>query len=409
MKFPPFLRLVALLAVLTVSLFPEMRISAAESSEECAEPFPQARAEGRGILRPSWQSQEEMNEAVKRYYFFWKGKYLKPSVKVPGDFKVAFDRSGTTVSEAMGYGMLITVTMAGADPEAKAVFDGLNRFRKRYPSSINPVFMSWKIPPSEKVVRNDSATDGDLDMALALLMAHKQWGDEVYLLEARGLIHALAHALVRPDYSLRLGDWDTEPTSPTLTRPSDFMPTHFCAFQKETGDAVWEKVTSRCYDILEELQTKSAPSTGLVPDFAEAKNGVWKQAKPGALEGNHDGDYSYNARRVPWRIGWAASALGDRRACQILKRLMRWAVQHVGKPEDFKAGYHLDGRALRGADFDSACFIAPTGVAAGRGKEEVKMKLQRMQRNGQASNEEGLREGEILVLARTLKRKAEGC
>lgn len=31
----------------------------------------------------------------------------------------------------MGCGMLITVQMAGADPQAREIFDGLNRLRKR--------------------------------------------------------------------------------------------------------------------------------------------------------------------------------------------------------------------------------------------------------------------------------------
>jgi hypothetical protein len=43
---------------------------------------------------------------------------------------------------------------------------------------------------------------------------------------------------------------------------------------------------------------------------------------------------------------------------------MGWASTQIGKPEDFKAGYRLNGRSLPGADFDSACFITPTGVAA---------------------------------------------
>lgn len=301
---------------------------------------------------------------LMQYYQGWKKRYLKPSVKVSGDYKIAFNRSGTTVSEAMGYGMLITVMMADVDPQAHATFDGLNRFRKRYPSKINPVFMCWKIPANEKVVSDDSATDGDMDMAFALLLAHRKWGDESYLREARRLIRALSTALVRPDNTLRLGDWDTKAASLEMIRTSDIMPTHFRAFQEATGDKRWLKVRRCSYALLGELQKSSAPATGLVPDFAIFKNGAWQPAKPRALEGPYDGEYSYNACRVPWRIGWAALELGDLRALHFLKPFMAWAVNSVGNPEDFKAGYRLDGRMLRGADFDSPCFITPTGVAA---------------------------------------------
>ena len=299
-------------------------------------------------------------------YASWKKRYLKPSVKVAGDYKIAFVRSGETVSEAMGYGMLITVMMAdgAVDGESKRVFDGLDRFRKRYPSKINPAFMCWKIPASEKAVKDDSATDGDMDMALALLMAHRKWGDESYLNEAKTIIQAMATTMIRDDGTLRLGDWDTDSSTTEMIRTSDIMPTHFRVFKELTQDDRWLHLEDRSYSILEELQKNHAKETGLVPDFAVFKDGGWHPAKPGALEGSNDGDYSYNACRVPWRIGWAAIALNDDRARSVLKPLMTWAETKIGDPLDFKAGYRLEGKMLRGANFDSPCFITPTGVAA---------------------------------------------
>jgi len=89
-------------------------------------------------------------KATYAYYSYWKQKYLKPSIRFSGDFKVDYNGKGGTVSEAMGYGMLITALMADEDPEAKQQFDALNRFRKRFPSSINHAFMCWKIPPDER-------------------------------------------------------------------------------------------------------------------------------------------------------------------------------------------------------------------------------------------------------------------
>jgi endo-1,4-beta-D-glucanase Y len=299
--------------------------------------------------------------AVESYYSFWKGKYLIPSVRFPGAWKVDYNGKGATVSEAMGYGMLITVFMADRDPQAQKYFDGLDAFRKHFPSSINPAFMCWKIPANEKPHRDDSATDGDLDMAYALLLAHWRWGEGRYLSEAKTLIGNIATSLVRPDGSLRLGDWNEKPGQ---TRPSDFMPTHFRAFGAASGDPVWEKVEDRCYAILGELQKGSSRKTGLVPDFAVQQEGRWVPAQPGFLEGRNDGDYYYNACRVPWRIGWAALILNDERARKVLKPLMGWMGAAIPSPEALRAGYHLDGSPVRNSDFDTACFFAPTGVAA---------------------------------------------
>lgn len=350
----PFFKALGLVIALGVA-------SAAGVMAGVAKTFPHSAKENQTGIRPSKWSQSEINAAVSNSYFYWKAKYLLPSAKVTGDCKVDFDGKGTTVSEAMGYGMLLTAYMAGADTNARACFDGLNRFRKRYPSSINPALMCWKIPAKENSVRDDCATDGDLDMAFALLLAHEQWGDKAYFVEATNLIHNIRQSLVRADFSLRLGDWNS---AAGQTRPSDFMPTHFSAFHAATGDSVWTNVATKCYVILEELQNHFAPTTGLVPDFAVATNGRWRPAKANFLEGEHDGEFSYNACRVPWRIGWAAVADHDDRAQRILERFMAWTKQQAASPEKFKAGYRLDGTRSRSGNFDTACFISPTGVAA---------------------------------------------
>jgi endoglucanase len=305
---------------------------------------------------------------VHSYYRYWTGKYLMPSSRFPGDYKINYDAKGATVSEAIGYGMLITVLMGDEDPAAKKYFDGLDRFRKRFPSAINPSFMCWRIPASEHPKKDDCATDGELDIAYALLLAHKRWGGDNYLDEAKSLIGSIRSALVRPDFSLRLGDWND---APGQTRPSDFMPVNFRAFHECTGDVLWTKVEERCYEILRQLQLGAAKQTGLVPDFSIQKGGHWIPAKAGFLEGAHDGAFSYNACRVPWRIGWAAMITEDTRAKDILARFMDWIIPTVKDPRQFRAGYALNGQPLHNSDFDSSCFISPTGVAARVvGKEE---------------------------------------
>ncbi len=324
-------------------------------------PFPQsANTHGHG-LKPDNLSPAQLDAAITNFWFAWKHKYLLPSKKIPGAFKVNFDRKGTTVSEAMGYGMLLSVYLAGADADARKIFDGLNQFRKSHPSKIDPALMCWKIPASEKTVRDDCATDGDLDMAFALLLAHRQWGDATYFAEATNYLSAIAATLVRADFSLRLGDWNQ---APGQTRPSDFMPAHFRSFFAATQNGIWTNVENQCYAILEQLQTNAAPATGLIPDFALESAGAWKPAPAKFLEDANDGAYFYNSCRVPWRIGWAAWATGDERAHRILARFMTWTVKQGSTPENFRAGYALDGANLDGNDYATACFISPTGVAA---------------------------------------------
>src|SRR3982750_1463022 len=90
-------------------------------------PFPQATNYLAYGLRPSNLTQAQLNSAVSNYYGYWKTNYLVPSTRVAGDYKINYDGTGTTVSEAMGYGMLMEVYLAGADANARTYFDGLNR------------------------------------------------------------------------------------------------------------------------------------------------------------------------------------------------------------------------------------------------------------------------------------------
>lgn len=74
------------------------------------------------------------------------------STKVPGGLKVNFEGNGATVSEAIGYGMLLAVYLAGADGNARTYFDGLNRFGKRYSSSHkreDSNVLSGNAPPND--------------------------------------------------------------------------------------------------------------------------------------------------------------------------------------------------------------------------------------------------------------------
>ena len=306
-------------------------------------------------------TQKEQNKVVTAYYDCWKKSYLLKSTKVPGDFKIAFNKKGWTVSEAMGYGMLIVVQMAGYDSQARVYFDGLNRFRKRYPSKINPAFMNWRIKDEKRAGVGDCATDGEIDIATALLMAAEQWNAPAYKKEALVLIKNISKSLVRKDYSLRLGDWNVEKKKHEGSRLSDFATAHFRVFYQATSDSRWKKVEEKCYAIIQTLQTNYASSTGLVPDFAvRTSKGVWHPAKAGFLEGKNDGYYGYNSCRVPWRIGLSAVYYNDSRAKKIMTRLMTWARSIP--PNRFKAGYRLGGQPL--VAYSESCFSAPMAVAA---------------------------------------------
>ena len=106
-------------------------------------PFPQ-HTEYHTHIKPSQYTQDQLDDQVKAFYEAWKAKYLINGCE-DDQYYVFFDEGNTvTVSEGMGYGMMIVPIMAGYDPDARTYFDGLYRYYKAHPSHIMPYLMAWK-------------------------------------------------------------------------------------------------------------------------------------------------------------------------------------------------------------------------------------------------------------------------
>jgi hypothetical protein len=73
--------------------------------------------------------------------------------------------------------MILWVLMAGHDPGARTIFDGMYDYSRAHPTATHSNLMSWYQNTScNDANGNFSATDGGLDIAFALLLADKQGG-----------------------------------------------------------------------------------------------------------------------------------------------------------------------------------------------------------------------------------------
>ena len=345
-------------------------------------PFPQHVVYTRGTIKPSAKAPAVLDRSASDFYTIWKRKYVHPAA--PGQLYVfanaekSFDSPATrSVSEGHGFGMVATVLLAGpGNPQAHAEFDAMVRFFQAHPTENHPHLMSWRQilqPKTGALVElpgeRGSATDGDLDIAYALLLADRQWGSAGaidYRSEARKAMAAILDAEIDSSRNtLALGDWvgDEHPFVGSL-RSSDFMPGHLKAFAAASGDARWTRIAESTYGILQQIVARFSPGTGLLPDFIVLRDGEYVPARPKFLEGSHDGQYSYNACRDPWRIGTDYLLSGDPRALALLKPLNAWIQSATGgDPERIGAGYTLSGRPLHSDDHSTA-FLAPFAVAA---------------------------------------------
>lgn len=321
-----------------------------------------------GSILPNHVDQAELDEAVKRAYDQWKSTYVE---RACGGAVVKSNTASDkrTVSEAQGYGMIILAYMAGYDPEAKELFDGMWHYADSHPAQDDPHLMAWA---QDKNCANsdkpDSATDGDLDIAYAMLLADKQWGssgDIDYRTQARAVIDAIwRHNIDESGRWVLLGSWVGEGTHYYhSTRSSDFMPDHLATFARVTGNEKWKRLNDSLYDIMAIVQRNHSSTTGLLPDFIKDPGAEPRPHDPNFLENPTDGAYSYNACRDPWRIAVHYLTSGDQRAKDIVNRINAWLTTNTGNnPLAIKSGYHLDGRPLR--DWGSMAFTSPFAVGA---------------------------------------------
>jgi hypothetical protein len=257
--------------------------------------------------------------------------------------------SHINVSESQGYGMMIIAYMAGCEERLnfsennwifgstslKDYYDAMLRTVMAFPSIVAPRLFTWELfgyPSAENTNRTgyktangiksapftldrrggDSATDGDMDIIYSLILADRQWGSSGkynYLGIAKNMLDDLWKYCVHDEYhTLLVGDWAKESgydISADASRPSDFILSHLKTYKKVDTDHNWQAVIDATYNIIKEIrdgQNAAGNNNGLMPDFVIRGESGWEIPDENFIE-DYDGDFSYNACRVPWRLG----------------------------------------------------------------------------------------------------------
>jgi len=128
---------------------------------------------------------------------------------------------------------------------------------------------------------------------------------------------------------------------------------------------VWTQILNRTNQIRQHLVENHAPSTGLLPDFAIQDTGVdFDPAPPGFLEGDDDGKYSWNALRIPIRLGVDFALTGNPALADQISLLNEFIHESAsGDPGEIMPGYELDGTPIT-TEWRSIAFAAPFTVTA---------------------------------------------
>ncbi len=302
-------------------------------------------------------------------YNSWKNDYV---VDAPcGGKLVLFDNPAHSVSEGIGYGMLLAA-YAGD----KTTFDGLWQF---YQANLNGNgVMHWKVQVSNcNVVSANGATDAELDVAMALYVADWQWSG--YMSDCQTMVQRIRQHEVDQQasghgrYTLKPGDQfgghHTSALYNDLTNPSYFSPAYYRVFANyvEPGQAAfWNKLADDGYELINLAMNSS---TGLVPDWCKGSDGSFA-TDPIVNNYYQDGQtFFFDAIRTPFRSAVDYIWWGNADAKAYCELVTDWVISANGSPgtNNMGSGYYLDGTQFNSDHSNTfvGCF-AVTGMATDR-------------------------------------------
>jgi len=209
-----------------------------------------------------------------------------------------------TVSEGIGYAMLLAVYFSDATKSYEEEFGKLWNYYKKW--SNNNGLMNWKIQGFSSANQTGSASDADFDVALALVMARYQFDKTEYETAAKTLIAAIR----TKDFDgngLHLPGDSWGGTADNNRNPSYVAPAAFQIFKEVEGNSAWDNIITKNYSF---LTSNRNTTSGLPSDWANT-SGTPQQCSACGYSGTK---YGQDAVRAPWRWATAKAWFGGNSA-----------------------------------------------------------------------------------------------
>lgn len=256
----------------------------------------------------------------------YKKNYIDPS-----SFRtIDRQRENVTTSEGQSYTLLRAVWA-----DDKETFDRSLAWTEANLRRSDGLF-SWlygKLPNGEYGIITEqggenSATDAETDIALALIFAHARWNDTKYLSRAREIVDAVwEEAVIEINSTPYLTANNIEKNSPSdlaVINPSYFSPYAYRIFAKINPENPWLELVDSSYDVLS--RTISSPldkatSAGLPPDWILI-NKISGEISAPQETSELTTNYSYDALRIPWRIALDHLWFDEPRAKSTLNKMI---------------------------------------------------------------------------------------
>ncbi|MFP3868074.1 MAG: glycosyl hydrolase family 8 [Desulfobacteraceae bacterium] len=310
------------------------------------------------ILRQTWES-------YRADFISADGRVIRP------------ENQQDSISEGQAYAMLRAVWIAD-----QATFDRCYAWTEAHLSrrqAKGDHLLAWRWGQARRgqwqVLDWNSATDADLDYALALILAHQQWGRPSqplpdYLAQARLILDDI---LARETATDRLGrrwltpgSWIT-PELPLLLNPSYFSPAAYRLFYSVTQDRRWLELIDSTYYALEKIsrQLGGRQGVGLFPDWCVLSGPDRFEPSP-----QQSTNYGWEAVRIPWRIALEQLWFKEPQAQNCLRgSLLPFFSQEWRQRQKLAAVYTYQGQPA--VDYESPVIYAGLIAAALASQEPV--------------------------------------
>ena len=216
---------------------------------------------------------------------------------VEGGRVVRRDQGSDTVSEGQAYGMLIALSL-----KDEKSFDSLWRWTEKNLQKRDGL-LAWRWQ-NGTVVDGTPASDADLDVARALVIAGKQFGRSDLRTAGTRLATAIADTLTVQTSLGRIllpGPWAA--TNPHSYNPSYASPVSFQVLGDATGDPRWTELAAGSRAVTNKLLDVAA----LPSDWAQVNDDGTVAVIPGPTGTSGEVTYGYDAARTAIRFAESCS------------------------------------------------------------------------------------------------------
>lgn len=278
----------------------------------------------------------------------YKIEYLEPETLRTLDKQ----QSNITTSEGQSYTMLRSVWL-----DDKETFDTSWQWTKDNLQRPNSHLTSWLFgqrPDGSYGVLTDrgghnSASDADVDIALALIFAHSRWKDEIYLGDAHEIIDDIWEeevVVINNKPYLAANNVEKQTSEKIILNPSYFAPYAYKIFAEIDVEHDWHALSDSSYEVIEQsmnINLGSEPSVKLPPDWITIDR---QTGELGVVNNpNLTTNFGYDALRLPWRLTLDWKWNKDGRAEYLLKS-MGFLESEWNKNGLIYATYTHDGKVV---------------------------------------------------------------